>query len=662
MPEETLDNLDVKEHIDKAEAEVLGRVANETSSAEPEPVNKGTTQQEDEDFSESDYNAKKDELRELLTQHGVDLDKWGTGEAKTLDHLVKEVLKGESELLVDESGNLARKVSVLNLEISHKLPDGRTLQLREDRQEFTDGRTRRRDLGCSIAEKLKAGEVPNDKSIERALYEELGIKAEFVISSSPTKTTKNGQAFSYPGLNTIFEYTSYTVQIGDGAYRPGGYIEHQSDKTNFFIWGEQESKKITTTGELKHINQDDQNELLRLMGQLTEKATDDNERQIIASKFQILVQNILRWAQESGVSVKEIKKLGGGFKNPVVLVTTGDKRSYVAKAFVEDELLTSTKRAQKLFSEICAEDEKIIPQSTFFEDVMFSAEAKGFPVRRFLQDLGEHPGHLPQAEQAMSALGQTLGMLHERSERFIDENDPDYEEQAAYAEEDTKKILKHLSELGVQSLVGGSAELMKGVRQRIEEFTLPSFVSLIQADAHLDQFFYSSGSLVEIVDYDEVRLGDPMSDVARAMGSLRFWCHTYGIAQDQEANLTRALINGYCTERHDDSYQDISELEQKRIVAYLLRINLLQLKGYTEIRAKLSDVAEKLSCAESDLIFPKQAYIGNMEREDEDENIKFYLSPEEYDQLRKLRYTAREIYNGILYLRTPVLSPQKQAA
>ena len=113
--------------------------------------------------------AYKSHLVELLKSHNIDYGKWGTGTTKTLDHLVDEVIKGETVLVENEQGELVRKLAVLWIEVTHHVADGRVYKLKETHQIFKDGRERRRNLKTSIAEKLVGGEEADDLSVKRAL-------------------------------------------------------------------------------------------------------------------------------------------------------------------------------------------------------------------------------------------------------------------------------------------------------------------------------------------------------------------------------------------------------------------------------------------------------------------------------------------------------------
>lgn len=176
-----------------------------------------------------------DDLRALLEQHGIPVSDWGRGNAKTLKHLMKEIAAGETRLAV-EDGRLVRLTGVVDVDIFYKGPDGRILHLREDRQEFRDGRTRRRDQKFSLLEKVMPGEEVI-VAAERAVREELGLKGEvnleYLGSDDPLIESP-----SYPGLASKYHIDYCRVFISNDQHRPEGYKEEQQDKTTFFVWEE----------------------------------------------------------------------------------------------------------------------------------------------------------------------------------------------------------------------------------------------------------------------------------------------------------------------------------------------------------------------------------------------------------------------------------------
>ncbi len=174
-------------------------------------------------------------LFEQLSHFRIDITRWGAGSAKGFSDLLKEIQEGESVLAVSAQGELARELRVLRLDVFCRFESGDTYRLKEDRQEFKDGRVRTRPMSTSLGEKLKPDELP-EEAVARALFEELGIQAshealEFTGSSESTLDSP-----SYPGLPSHYVYYDYVVYIDPREFDPQGYREIQSDKTNYFTW------------------------------------------------------------------------------------------------------------------------------------------------------------------------------------------------------------------------------------------------------------------------------------------------------------------------------------------------------------------------------------------------------------------------------------------
>lgn len=140
------------------------------------------------------------ELERRLTAHAVPCATWGTGGAKSVTHLWREIAEGESELTWDP---LLRRVTVVSVHIRER---GRLLT--ETGQTLTDGTARARNAPPS--EKMKPGETPVEAAL-RCLAEELGIQtADVTIDpASLTVTVDRAPSPSYPGLPG--EYRLHTV-------------------------------------------------------------------------------------------------------------------------------------------------------------------------------------------------------------------------------------------------------------------------------------------------------------------------------------------------------------------------------------------------------------------------------------------------------------------
>ena len=185
------------------------------------------------DLADTEWRGvRADDLRAILGLGGVDTSTWGTGETKTVDHLLAELRGGDCELVVDEHG-LARRVRNVWVDVFCAV-DGQRRHLVERRQVFADGRERVRDLPASLGEKCTVGEDPA-VAARRALLEELGISSPRALAASaPLSSPEAGSSF--PGLRTVYETYWFTAELDPADYRPEGYTESQSDKTTMFEW------------------------------------------------------------------------------------------------------------------------------------------------------------------------------------------------------------------------------------------------------------------------------------------------------------------------------------------------------------------------------------------------------------------------------------------
>ncbi len=190
------------------------------------------------EYGEKDerFEAEKLRIAKLLHAHGIDTASWGEGGAKTLDHLVVEVLAGECQLVAHEEG-LVREVAIAEAVITHELPDGTVLQLYEQKQVFSDGRERRRhDLeDVSISEKLSVGE-DSLQGVRRGMQEELQVGEGLTVVGRGNLQEIERDSPSFPGLKSLYSVVTFSVTCSPAAYRPEGYREIQEDKTTYFAW------------------------------------------------------------------------------------------------------------------------------------------------------------------------------------------------------------------------------------------------------------------------------------------------------------------------------------------------------------------------------------------------------------------------------------------
>jgi hypothetical protein len=175
-------------------------------------------------------------LKSQLESAGINTAEWGTGQAKTLAHLVKEIDGGETILVTNEVGELLRKVTVGGADIYYVSSEGKKYRLKEEKQIFKDGRERRRDLGQAVSEKMKPSEDPKEAMI-RGIQEELGISGEIILEDMGTEE-KTTTSPSYPGLKSQYINYKFRTTLNSDQFNPDGYIEEQTDKSTYFIWEE----------------------------------------------------------------------------------------------------------------------------------------------------------------------------------------------------------------------------------------------------------------------------------------------------------------------------------------------------------------------------------------------------------------------------------------
>ena len=177
------------------------------------------------------------DLKKALVEAGIPVEEWGTGKAKTINHLFDEINAGECTL-VRQEGKLIRTLRSLAINVFYRTPAGNRIILVEDKQVFTDGRVRQRSLESSLGEKLVPSEIP-EHVVRRTILKELGIEGVFGFTAERPWTKGPVVSLSYPGLETFYQFFAFSVDLPDEFYRPEGYVEIQRDKTTYFVWKEQ---------------------------------------------------------------------------------------------------------------------------------------------------------------------------------------------------------------------------------------------------------------------------------------------------------------------------------------------------------------------------------------------------------------------------------------
>ena len=109
--------------------------------------------------------------------------------------------------------------------------------------------------------------------------------------------------------------------------------------------------------------------------------------------------------------------------------------------------------------------------------------------------------------------------------------------------------------------------------------------SFIHGDAHLDNFFIDpEKSLIQIVDYDDLRLGDPNADIGRAFASMESWLHAFDVEAETGEALKKSFLSGYSSKRNIENINEINMLR--------LRLFVIQLRSFFASELGLSLIME----------------------------------------------------------------------
>ena len=186
-----------------------------------------------EDFKSKSFQSVE-ELENYLRKFSIPISSWGTGKAKTLQDLYEELINDECQLI--ESGeSLHRIIEFVGIDVFYKDEKDNLYHLIEDRQEFNDGRIRRRKMLSSVSEKMKFGESPSIAGV-RGIEEELNIKVSASQLTDHKDLQFNGSSMSYPGLIAKYKGHQFICYLTKEQFNLDGYVEIQKTKKTFFKW------------------------------------------------------------------------------------------------------------------------------------------------------------------------------------------------------------------------------------------------------------------------------------------------------------------------------------------------------------------------------------------------------------------------------------------
>lgn len=178
------------------------------------------------------YLGYKIEVKKMQDLKSVlPLELYGHEQAKSFQSLLDEIEKGESQVIWEDDKPVrclkVCRVKVICLD---------KLTIYEDRQEFKDGRVRKRGFDY-LSEKMGVDEIPMTAA-ERALKEELGMSDDalkITLIHFDSIDHKEVESPSYPGLLTRYEFHDFIAYYPVEYWREE-FREIQEDKTTVFIW------------------------------------------------------------------------------------------------------------------------------------------------------------------------------------------------------------------------------------------------------------------------------------------------------------------------------------------------------------------------------------------------------------------------------------------
>lgn len=170
-----------------------------------------------------------DAISEYLDEH---FPAMATGR-KGVEHLMSELMLGESYLSIDEEGQtVCRVVKVLELKIFSNYCPGKVIK--ETKQVWhKTGKTVERNV--YVSEKITQGFDIEDE-VKRAISEELGLDSSFITDFKliGEKLVLNPQS-AYKGIDSYSKLVTIEVWLKD-VTSDDIYIEHQPEKDFYFSW------------------------------------------------------------------------------------------------------------------------------------------------------------------------------------------------------------------------------------------------------------------------------------------------------------------------------------------------------------------------------------------------------------------------------------------
>eukprot|EP00927_Polykrikos_kofoidii_P033303 TRINITY_DN2817_c0_g1_i3.p1 TRINITY_DN2817_c0_g1~~TRINITY_DN2817_c0_g1_i3.p1 ORF type:complete len:810 (-),score=160.25 TRINITY_DN2817_c0_g1_i3:5-2434(-) len=190
----------------------------------------------------------RESVETMLSDHGIDMNCFGRGQAKTFQQFLAEIRSGATRLMLDaaEYKKMVRVVDVVLLRVSYQTKTGEKRYMVEVSEKFADGRTRG-DLNRLPGTKREPHENVK-RVIARILRDMLGMQDCKVLCDFKAKESfeDEQESPSYPGVRTVYRREVIEGQVSTtdaaalrriGAEGNANYnFEDSTKNTKYLTW------------------------------------------------------------------------------------------------------------------------------------------------------------------------------------------------------------------------------------------------------------------------------------------------------------------------------------------------------------------------------------------------------------------------------------------
>ena len=177
-----------------------------------------------------------DSLCESLKLSGINFLNlnWGSNPGtKSVEDLFEEIKSGQCKLAHGESSQLRRFLSVSRVTVTY---DGQTL-VEIYREGKTEKHTRLLEMKCSVADRINLTRKSFLGDAIQVVRRKLGLILEGYrfVNCGWQSEEKSSQYLSYPGLITVYNYSSFRLNISSSEFKKF-YLATDGDEITYFSW------------------------------------------------------------------------------------------------------------------------------------------------------------------------------------------------------------------------------------------------------------------------------------------------------------------------------------------------------------------------------------------------------------------------------------------